>query len=374
VKNPEEKNMGLDPTDPLIMRLSALDIPVPATLVPRVLSGRRTRRIPRRLGRRLVLTAVTLTALVAGNLGASYLSPRYAQALADSPAAGAIAGPLLQEAGLAGTGATSLDASATASGYTVRVFGGYADGVRTTLFVQILDSSGHATQQVMVPFDATLTDQFGHTYHHAPAGGAVVLNFEPLVWPVSTLGARLTLHIPNLLVVPSDPQTAARIPKVVSSNAGIQGSWDLHFTLMSTGGHDLAVPPAVQLGDTTYTFTTMRATASLLEVSWTISGGAVQRQNQYAIEVGGRFQAGTSSDDMDRMGEATYREMATSKLFDPKGRQVTPIYGSGHGIMQGHAEVSMIDEAWYPITGSGLYRFQVSDNADPADARIIDVP
>lgn len=111
MNNSQEDTMEPDLTDRLALRLSALDIPVPAALVPRVLATSKGGTQPAQRRRRRLMSAVAaLVVPIAGNFGASYFSPRYAQALADVPGAGVLTGPILQQAGLATTaGAQPLE-------------------------------------------------------------------------------------------------------------------------------------------------------------------------------------------------------------------------------------------------------------------------
>jgi hypothetical protein len=147
--------------------------------------------------------------------------------------------------------------------------------------------------------------------------------------------------------------------------------WNLAFTVTTTGGHDLALPRAVQVGDTTYTFTTVSSTSSLLEVIWRITGGAVARQQQLAEKLGPN--GGSPPADLLRQQKSNFDELATSRLFDPSGRTVDPIYGSGYSIRQGGKDVAMVMDAWFPVSTHGAYQFQVSETATGPNVRTIDI-
>src|ERR1700737_3911512 len=87
-------------------RLADLDLPMPDTLVPRVLArvaepgAPGTQPVQRRPRWATVALAVVL--LVVAVSGATFYAPRFAQALADAPIVGTAIGPPLRWAGLAG--------------------------------------------------------------------------------------------------------------------------------------------------------------------------------------------------------------------------------------------------------------------------------
>jgi hypothetical protein len=367
-----KQRIDFEETDPLAKRLSALDIHAPETLTARVLAARSGATPAGNRGlRRTVLAAIALVSLILANLAASYVSPRYAAALAQAPLVGTLTGPVLQQAGLATVGAEPLDVRATAAGYTVHLFGAYADGVRTTIFVQMLGPDGREAPDGTAPsFGTTLTDQFGHTYHMANGFGMPVIHFEPLSGPASTLGARLTLHVEDI-VVNTPPAPGA----TTDTGTVVHGPWDLSFTVTSSGGTDLATPAPVQLGDTTYTFTGVRVTSSLLEISWTISGGAIERMDRLHREalatIRGHRAVPASRLRLQRLNS---EELATSTLLDPGGKPIDPVYGAGKGIMRDGQVASMEMDAWYPVSAHGTYTFQVSQAATGSNARTITVP
>jgi hypothetical protein len=360
----------LDPNDPLVRHLSALDIAEPQTLVSRVLSAQRIAvgRPNRRLRKGGLPLAAVFT-LIAANAGASYFSPRYAQALADAPGAGLLTAPILEQAGLATTGAEPIDVSATNSGYTVRVFGVAADSVRTTLFVKIESADGLTALDGALN-TPTLTDQFGHTYHLSGGYGTPVLPFEPLVGPAATLGARLTLHVDSI-----------SLPGAIGQPLNtVNGSWDLRLNASSAGGSDLSLPSSVLAGDTTYTFDAVRLTSSVLEVRWTVTGGAVEREQQLAETVGQYCKGGDTgahpcsppADVMSQL-QAAHDAILSELLTDPQGVRIDPVYGSGHSVMQNEKAVSFERDAWYPVNGHGAYTFAVGPGGTSND-RTIDIP
>jgi hypothetical protein len=354
----EERSMERPP-DILTQRLSMLDLPVPPRLVPRALATAANSRRQRMLrGRRILITVGAAVAVVAGNLGLSYASPRYAQALASAPLAGTITAPLLQQAGLTGADPQLIDVQDSQAGYTVRVFGGYADAVRTTLFVQIETADGKSVPDGTGPAARpTLTDQFGHTYLLRNGYGMPVLNFEPLVWPASAVGARLTLHIDSL-DLPISGSTASTT---------VSGPWNMSFDLTDMGGHALSVPAPVQVGDTTYTFSSVTLTSTVLEVRWTISGGAIERSQ--ALHSSPRSGSGSGQADYEN-----YQELATARLLDSDGHVIQPAFGTGQGVRRDGTDVAMEMDSWYPVTAGRTYYFQVTDSAGVADRREIDVP
>lgn len=373
----KESKMDSDSDGLLATRLAALNIPVPATLIPRTLAAGDSGMQPARKRRRPVIaTAVAVAALIAGNLGASYLSPRYAQALASAPGAGVLTGPILREAGLATANPETLDVQATASGYTIRLFGAYADSVRTTIFIQILAPDGREAPDGTVPaFNATLTDQFGNVYHMMNGFGMPVLHFQPLTGSAAALGARLTLRI-DTVDSPASPATGSgtAVPTTARSTT-ITGPWNLPFSVTSTGGQNLALPPPVRLGDTTYTFTALRTTSTLLEVTWTITGGAMARQQQMAEQMGSQLRDGdTLPADLASKQRASYDEIATSRLIDSEGNTVEPIYGYGQIMKQDGKTANMSQDAWFPVTSHGHYQFEVDNVATGQNARTIDIP
>jgi len=246
--------------DPLAARLEALDIPLPVTLIPHVLSEA-TRRPARRPARwALAIPGVALVLLVMVTAG-SYFLPAFGQGLADAPFVGVAAGPFLRNAGLATVSGrvTTLDDSATSSGYRIRLLGGYADSARTVLLLHVDPPGG------LVFRENVLTDQFGRSYrmrrgYANTETGEQALTFEPLGWPDSRVGARLTVQISGL-ELPSKDRTVA-------------GPWKLHGTLAVDKARDLPVPPPARLGDLGFKFDSVRVIPGALQIKITVTGAA----------------------------------------------------------------------------------------------------
>ena len=178
--------------DLLEQRLQNLVVETPdaGRITARVLSSgrqRRARRVPRVAS--LGGATVALLLLIA------YFVPAADAVLADTP----IAGNLLQEAGLTGAAGriTSVGAVADSSGYRLKLVGAYADSTRTVLLLQ--------AQPAILPLEefSVLTDQFGRTYqmhggYSNSLTGDVIVEFDPLAWPDSITGARITLHVTSI--------------------------------------------------------------------------------------------------------------------------------------------------------------------------------
>jgi len=98
-----------------------------------ILDGRPRQR-PVRLA---VALGLALALIVLGNLGAAYYAPAYGRALADAPVVGAVSGQMLHVFGLTDSKIAVLNDASVSSGHTVRLIAGYADGLRTVLFVEI---------------------------------------------------------------------------------------------------------------------------------------------------------------------------------------------------------------------------------------------
>jgi len=215
----------------------------------------------------VALGAGLIAAIIATNAVGTYFVPRYGQVLANAPFLGAASGPILRSVGLDGSSLTELSGSTTSNGHTLQLVSGYADTVRTVVFVQVDGRPLEAPSKTSHGFylDGTLTDQFGHAYHQVNGGAqGAASSFEPLVWPATATGARLTLHVTALMPTGYGDST-------------VRGDWSLSFTLTQQPGRLLAPPAPLQVGDTTYTFTKMQVSGDLFELDWSISGGAVTR-------------------------------------------------------------------------------------------------
>jgi hypothetical protein len=177
---------------------------IDSLLTVRVAEARSAHRRPIRVAAAL---AIGVVLIAGGNGAAAYYAPAYGQALAATPVLHNIAQPLLHAFGLTEQNAVALDSTATSNGHRIHLVAGYADGLRTVIMLEI-DGRGlngnpkqyglHPGDYGISPDNVTLTDQFGHTYKPNGLNVASGLQFEPLVWPASKVGARLTLHVTAL--------------------------------------------------------------------------------------------------------------------------------------------------------------------------------
>jgi hypothetical protein len=210
------------------------------------------------------LSALAVALLVIANAGFVYFIPVYGSALAKVPFVGSVSTPVLKYIGLDPGAINAVDDVAVDSGHKLHLVAAYADPLRTLALIEIDD------QPLAVPsktshtydLDATLSDQFGHTYNRVYSPGAT--EFEPLQPPATRTGARLTLHVTELLPTFRDGSI-------------VQGRWDLHFVITQAVGKALPLPAPVIRGDTTYTFTSAQLGGHLLKLRWLVSGGANDR-------------------------------------------------------------------------------------------------
>lgn len=323
-------------------RLRALEIEVPAGLAARAKTGAAARPTVGR--RRLPALARTLAVLavlaVAANAVVTYFAPAYGQALADSPI-GPLTQPLLRAGGLSAGDVTPVDQSVTSSGHTIQVVGAYADGIQTTIYMQVdgrpLAAPAHGVGKVWGDrylAAETLTDQFGRSYEPRGTSGTTVTVFEPLAGPAAALGGRLTLHVTRLWLVREGPD-----PGNPESAPHVDGDWTFRFTLTQRPAHDLPLPGPLRIGDTTYTFTAVQA-ASVMTVKIRVSGGAVERWN---AATSGRVSGPLPSDVIDPY---------LTELYDEGGRAQRGGYGGGDG--------ATIDRSWV-LHGPGRYRLHIGD-------------
>jgi len=222
---------------------------------------------------RLGVVAVTIVALILLNIVAAYFAPTYSRALADAPGIGGPSGRILAGFGLNSGEVTAINDSATSSGHTLRLAAGYADGLRTVLFISVdgkgLD--GNPKGFGMNPGDYglgnfTLTDQFGHTYLPSGVGTPNWIPFTALAWPASRVGARLTLHVTSIDAL------------WLRGSAEINGDWNLHATLVAEPAHALALPAPVHTAQADYTFTMVRSSTTTLIIHWTVTGTVLDEE------------------------------------------------------------------------------------------------
>jgi len=251
------------------------------------------------------------------NVVTAYYAPTYSRALADAPGIGGPSSKILAAFGLNPSDVASINDTATSSGHTLRLAAGYADGLRTVLFVSIDGKGleGNPKGFGMNPGDYglgnfTLSDQFGRTYVPSGVGSPNSIPFTPLTWPASKVGARLTLQVTS-------------IDAIWLRGAGeVQGDWTLHATLVAEPAHTLALPAAVHTAQAGYTFISIRSSATTLIIRWTVDGPALDRVNELWAAAGSR------TDPMFPPAPPTAEEQQLRRdyfwplVFDASGRQV----------------------------------------------------
>jgi len=251
------------------------------------------------------------------------------------------------------------------NGHTLQLVAGYADGLRTVLFVGI-DGKGlignpkqygrFPGEYVVGPEGVTLTDQFGHTYSGGGTGGADV-QFEPLVWPASATGARLTLHVTTL----------EGYWQIASGGKPIEvhGNWTLHATLVQEPSHSLPLPQPVRTADAVYAFTSIRATRTEVQIHWTVSGSP--NDEMHRLTDGVPIGPGSPGDEVDKLTRGYF----WGALFDEAGNRLS---GPGFGAEFPKGGPARGDMDIF-IPGPGRYRIQLGDALTaPEDQRWILVP
>src|SRR5712691_9672355 len=86
---------------------------------------------------RLGAVAMTVAIVILLNLVAAYYAPTYNRAIANAPGIGGPSSKILAAVGLRAGDVTSFNDSASSRGHTLRLVAGYADGLRTVLFISI---------------------------------------------------------------------------------------------------------------------------------------------------------------------------------------------------------------------------------------------
>jgi Domain of unknown function (DUF4179) len=225
------------------------------------------------------IAAVIVLAILLVNVLAAYYAPKYQRALADS-SVGPISQRLLSAVGLKSGDVTVVGDSATSAGHTLKLVGAYADGLRTVIFVSVDGKGvtgnpkeyGKNPGEWGVSFDlATLTDQFGHSYGGQGVVGPTDLQFQPLAWPASDVGGRLTLHITGIWAM---WKIAEQGPNTVIDTEALttHGDWSLHVTLISAPSHTIGLPAPVHTATADYTFTGITASETEMVLHWNVSG------------------------------------------------------------------------------------------------------
>ncbi len=317
------------------------------------------RRSPLRVATALGVAALLI---VLGNLGAAYFAPRYGHALADVPLVGPISSQLLHAAGLNDRSLTVVNDVSVSSGHTLRLVAAYADGLRTVLFVQVdgRGLTGNPKKYGTHPGDygvgydgLTLTDQFGHRYGGGGVGGPTGISFEPLTGLAAKLGGRLTLHVTRL-------NGYWTIPKQV-----VEGNWTLHATLVAEPGYTLTLPTPIRTADVVYTFTSIQATSTVIDIHYTIAGPGVDQMEQLS-----RIQPGPAAPPNVAAAHAYAVTRATlPRLFDSTGREMQVEMA---GITYSRPAVG---EMIVFIAGPGRYQLEISGAlTSPNDQRWIVVP
>jgi len=306
--------------------------------------GRRGARSTPRLRFATVAAAIVgaLLVILLVNTTGAYFAPRYARILADTPGIGPISGRYLQAVGLSGADVTLVGDSSTSAGHTLKLVAAYADGLRTVLFVSI-DGKGlpadpkqfglHPGDWGLSYDDVTLTDQFGHSYAGWGVGGPTALQFQPLVWPASAVGARLTLHVTGLWAMWKGAALgpgASFDPETVT----VHGDWNLHATVVAEPSHPIALPEPVQSDGAVYTFTSVTASHATLVVHLTISGPITRE-----------IKSSATPDAL--LG------LFSPRVFDAEGREMQ-LQDYGSEVPRNGGPVSAEMTAF--ITGPGRYR------------------
>lgn len=283
--------------------------------------------------------AAALIAILTGNVFVAYWAPRYERALADS-GVGPVSQKFLAAVGLNDGDVTTVNDSSTSSGHTVKLVAGYADGLRTNFFVTIDGKglTGNPKDYGRSPADlgineVTLTDQFGRNYQGSGVWGPTNLQFQPLGWPASEVGGRLTLHVTSLT-------NYSRQATVIA------GDWTLHATLISELAHKVPLPAAVHGSQADYVFTGITASETEMVLRWAVSGPAAEEARAQALK---------PPLNSDPLATPVMRQYFTPRVYDSAGNQLQmqdwgftwPKTGPAHG------EMTVF------IKGPGRYRIQL---------------
>jgi hypothetical protein len=291
-------------------------------------------------------TAVAIVILL--NVVAAYYAPTYSRALADAPGVGGPSNKVLAAFGLSANNVTPVGDVASSSGHTLRLAAGYADGLRTVLFVSIdgkgLD--GNPKEFGMNTGDYglgefTLTDQFGRAYTPSGVGGPTMLPFTPLAWPASRVGARLTLHVSSIAAL------------WLRGAGGVGGDWTLHATLVAEPADTLAFPQPVHTQQAIYTFTSIRSSATTLIIRWTVDGPALDRVNELWAAGGTRTDPKVPPAPPSAEAQQLRHAYFWPQVFDASGRQVQLSMWSVTFTKPATGEITVF------IPGPGRYRIQL---------------
>ena len=241
--------------DVLMRRLAALQVvgPDPHRMTLLALAGARRNR-PLRRARFLLAIPVTVALL----LLTGYYVPALGDALADTPGVR----PVLGLVGLSDLAqrVTGLDASATSSGVTLRLTGGFADAAGSILLLE------HQPGGQLDLTRTSLSDQFGRTYLARYVAtdleqGRSIMVFEPLGGPATITGARLTLVITRVEVGASASELTPR-----------EGQWTLTGVLAVGQAREVDRPIPATINGVRFEFVHVRALPSGLQVVMRVSG------------------------------------------------------------------------------------------------------
>lgn len=312
------------------------------------------------------LAAAIVLAILLLNVLAAYYAPKYQRALADS-GVGPISQRLLSAVGLKSGDVTVVGDSATSAGHTLKLVGAYADGLRTVLFVSVDGKGvtgnpkeyGRNPGEWGVSFDlAALTDQFGHSYGGQGVIGPTDLQFQPLAWPASDVGARLTLHVTGVWAIWKVAEQGPN--KVIDTEAlTTHGDWSLHVTLISAPYHTIALPAPVHTPMADYTFTGISASETEMVLHWTVGGPA---NDQIRPQ-----QSGPPPLNTDPMANPLIQGYFTPRVYDVSGTELQMQDWGFTWPKTGPAEGEMT----VFINGPGRYRIQLGS---AVESRWVDVP
>ena len=289
-----------------------------------------------------VAAGVLLVAIVLANVIGAYYAPRYQLALADS-GVGPISKKVLGAFGLNDANVTSVGDSATSSGHTVSLAAGYADGLRTVLFLSIdgRGLSGDPKGFGMNPGDYGIntvktTDQFGRIYGYGTGvTGPNELLYEPLPWPASAVGARLTVHITALDAL------------WLRGATPIAGNWTLHATLISSAAHVIALPAPIHMSQADYLFTGITASETELVMHWTVDS---LLNDQFRNPP-----SGTAI--LNPVANPVVQQYFTPRVYDAGGRQLQM---QDYGYTWPKTGPALGDMTVF-IIGPGRYRIQLGE-------------
>jgi hypothetical protein len=310
--------------------------------------------------------AAAVIAILLINVVAAYFAPKYELALADS-SVGPISQRLLSAFGLKAGDVTLVGDSATSAGHTLKLVGAYADGLRTVLFVTIDGGgiSGNPKGYGLQPGewginydDMSLTDQFGRSYGGVGLGGPTDLQYQPLAWPASDVGGRLTLHITGIWAMWKALDQGAN--KVIDTEAfTTHGDWSLHATLISAPYHTIALPAPLHTSMADYRFTGISASETEIVLHWTVGGPANDQVRD--------LQSIPPSPNTDPMANPLMHDYFAPRLFDAGGTELQMQDWGFTWPKTGPAQGEMT----VFINGPGRYRIQLGG---AVDSRWVDVP